>query len=81
MDRVMVQRNRVQSVADKSTADLNWVGQLRHDLAGVTNALQTLLGSDLGMDAPARQILELSVERLNLKLSELDKRRQEQSQP
>ncbi len=74
-------KNRVQIVGDKSAKDLNWVGTLRHDLAGVTNALQTLLGSDLGMDAPARQILELSVERLNLKLSELDKRWLERSQP
>ena len=73
--------NRVQIVGDKRSPDLQWVGQLRHDLAGVTNALQTLLGSKLEMDAPARQILELSVERLNLKLSELDKRQLEQSRP
>ncbi|GEM_PF-5631997 len=73
--------NREQSVGDKKAPDLKWVGQLRHDLAGVTNALQTLLGSKLEMDAPARQILELSVDRLNLKLSELDKRQSEQSRP
>jgi hypothetical protein len=78
---VLVQVNRVQSVGDKMSPDLKWLGQLRHDLAGVTNALQTVLGSKLEMDAPARQILELSVERLNLKISELDKRQLERTRP
>lgn len=69
-----MQTNRVQKVADDQARDRKWAGQLRHDLAGVTNALQTLLGSGLEMAAPARQILQLSVERLNRKLIELDAR-------
>lgn len=73
--------NRVKSVPGREPGQLKWVGQLRHDLAGVTNALQTLLGSGLEMAAPARQILELSVERLNRKLSELDTRQLDEARP
>ena len=52
-----------------------WLRELRHDLASVTNALDSLSRSrELELAEPVREIVDLSVDKLYRTLAHLDER-------